>query len=67
MGVYAGVGMMSPAIAVSVVPILVALGGGVANLVTGAATHLGLLIVGAVGADMTHVATYEAEVVHVDD
>ena len=59
--------MISLAIVVSAVPILVTLGGGVANLVTGAAIHLGLLIVGAVGADMTHVATHEAEVVHVDD
>ena len=66
-GVYAGVAAMSPTIVVSAVPILVALGSGVANLVAGTAMHPGLQVVGAVDTDVAHVATHGAEVVHVNN
>ena len=58
---------MSPAIAVSAVPILVALGSEVANLVAGTATHPSLQVVGTVGMDVAHVAAHGAEIVHVDN
>ena len=65
--ICAGVGLMSLAVAISAVLVLVALGGGVADLVTGTAMCLCLLVVGAIGTNMAHVATHGAEVVHVND
>ena len=58
---------MCPAVAVSAVPALVALEGGVANLVTGAATYSGLLVVGTIGMNMAYIPVHEAEVVYVNN
>ena len=65
--VSAGMTAMSPAVAVPTIAVLGATGGEMANLVTGIAAHSGLEISWAVGADMAHMATHGAKVVHVDD
>ena len=58
---------MPPAIAVFAIVVFVAVGGEVADLVTSVAVHFSLQVVWAVGANMAHVATHGAEVVHVND
>ena len=58
---------MSPGVAIATVVVLVAVGGEVANLMTGVAMGSSFQVVGVVGMDMAHVATHGAEVVHVDD
>ena len=58
---------MCPAVAVSVVSAPMALRGGVANLVIGAATYSGLLVVGTIGMNMACVPAHGAEVVHVNN
>ena len=66
-GISAGVTAVSPGVAVPAVAVLGAGGSEVPNLVAGIATRLGLEVSGAVGANMAHMATHGAEVVHVND
>ena len=58
---------MPPAVAVHAEPVLVARSGKMPDLVTSAAAHPGLKVSGAVGANVPHVTTHGAEVVHIDD
>ena len=66
-GVCASVAAMPPRVAVPTVAVLGAGGSVVPDLVTGAAACPGLEISWAVNANMAHMATHGAEVVHVDD
>ena len=66
-GVRASVATMPPRVAVPTVAVLGAGGSVVPDLVTGAATRPGLEVSWAVNANMAHMATHGAEVVHVDD
>ena len=67
MGVRASVAAMPPRVAVPTVAVLGAGGSVMPNFVTGAATRPGLEVSWAVNANMAHMATHGAEVVHVDD
>ena len=67
MGVGASVTTMPPGVAVSTVAVLGAGGSEMPNLVAGIATRPGLEVSGAVGANMAHMATHGAKVVHVND
>ena len=67
MGVRASVAAMPPRVAVPTVEVLGAGGSVVPDFVTGAATRSGLEVSGAVSANMAHMATHGAEIVHVDD
>ena len=58
---------MSPGVAVHAVPVLVARSSEMPDLVTSVAVCPGLKVIGAVGANVPHVTTHGAEVVHVDD
>ena len=66
-GVGAGMTTMSPAVAVPAVMVLGATGGEMANLVAGIAARPSLKVSWAIGANMAHMATHGAKVVHVDD
>ena len=66
-GVGAGMAAVSPGVAVTAVAILGTGGSEMPNLVAGVATHPGLEVSWAVGANMANMATHGAEVVHVDD
>ena len=67
MGVRAGVAAMPPRVAVPTVAVLGAGGSEVPDLMAGAATCPGLEVSGAVSANMAHMTTHGAKVVHVDD
>ena len=67
MGVRASVAAMPPCVAIPTVAVLGAGGSVMPDFVTGAATRPGLEVSGAVSADMAHMATHGAEVVHVND
>ena len=67
MGVRAGVAAMPPRVEIPTVAVLGAGGCEVPDFVTGAATCPGLEVSWAVNANMAHMATHGAEVVHVDD
>ena len=67
MGVRASVAAMPPRVTVPTVAVLGAGGSVMPEFVTGAATCSGLEVSWAVNANMTHMATHGAEVVHVDD
>ena len=67
MGVRASVAAMPPRVAVPTVAVLGAGSSEMPNLMAGAATRPGLEVSWAVGANMAHMATHGAKVVHVDD
>ena len=67
MGIRASVTTVSPGVAVPAVAVLGAGGSVMPNLVAGIATCPGLDVPGAVGANMAHMATHGAKVVHVND
>jgi hypothetical protein len=58
--------LVSPGVAEAAEKLLVALLSVMADLVAGIATHLGPLVLGALGMNMATVPTHGAEVVHVD-
>ena len=66
-GIGASVSAMPPGVAVSTVTVLGAGSGEVPNLVTGIAMRPGFEIAWAVGADMAHMTTHGAKVIHVND
>jgi hypothetical protein len=66
-GVRAGMTTVSLGVAVPAVAVLGATSGEVANLVAGVAAHPGFEVSRAGGADMAHMATHGAKVVHVND
>ena len=67
MGFCASVTAVPPGVAVPAVAVLGAGGSEMPNLVAGVATRPGLKVSGAVGANMAHMATHGAKVVHVND
>ena len=67
MRVRARIAAMSPHVAVPAVAVLGAGSGVMPDFVTGTATRPGLEVPWAVSANMAHIATHGAEVVHVDD